>query len=122
MRILWFHLLAVLAGCGGGISSHEDVIDARMEANEDLAKLLEDVTDKQSALAARPKLEAINRRMREIEAAEAKLGEPNEADFKRAMEKWEEWSRKHQARMQRIFERIFSDPEILEALGEVPRR
>lgn len=69
-----FALLAV--ACGGSIDSQEDAMEASMDVMEDMAAVLEGVTDKASADAAIPEIEALGERLSEISKQKAKLPEP----------------------------------------------
>jgi archaellum component FlaC len=65
------------AGCGGGkIDSHDEAFDALMDNIGERTEIIKTVKDKRSAEAAKPKLEALNKRMKDIESQAEKLGDP----------------------------------------------
>ena len=73
----WLVLL-VVAGCGGVVGTHEEAVDATLKAMKEVAEILGTVKDKASAEAAKPRLEAVAKRMGEIVEAVEELGEPKD--------------------------------------------
>ncbi|HEX5136674.1 MAG TPA: hypothetical protein VFY93_06865 [Planctomycetota bacterium] len=70
--------LLLVAACGGGLDTHEGVIDAQIEAMNDITGVLKGVKDAKDAEAAKPKLEKLSKRLKEIQDAGEKLkGEPD---------------------------------------------
>jgi len=69
-----------------GDDAQEALADKAIATFKEYAGVLESVKDKASAEAAKPKLEAINKKIKEIEAEGKKLGEPNEAIKKKLEE------------------------------------
>jgi len=110
-------VLALFAGCGKGISSYGDAADQGVEALNEYAKILASVKDKGSAEAAKPKLEALAKRMEEIlEGMKALEGPPTEDEktTERARTAMEGVS----AQVSAYFERARSNPEIAAAIRE----
>lgn len=120
MRIPRFlPLLVVAMGCGGGLGSQDGIADAKISTMEDFVNILEGIKDKSSADAAKPKILEIKKRMEEIEAAAKKLGEPKGEDKTKAEAKLKAAQQKLEPRMQKAFERIQSDPEVMAAVASV---
>ncbi len=121
MRILSFLPLLAAMGCGNGgdLSSREGVLDAQISSMEDFTDAIEGITDKKSAEAAKPKLEAIVKRMQETAAAGKKLGEPTGDEKKRLEAKMEAATKKLDPRMQKIMERLQGDPEAMMVIAGV---
>ena len=114
MRILRFLPLLAALGCGGsGLDTHEGVADAEIQAMEDFTAAFDTITDKASAEAALPKIEAIVTRMKELEAAGRKLGEPGPEEGQRLKARIETARRDVDARMEKNMERIQADPDAM---------
>ena len=107
MRIRSALLLLLAAGCGGpDLSTHEGITDAMIEATEDLADVIEGITDKKSAEGARPVLQEIAKRMRDIDAALRALGEPVGDERKRLKARLEAATQECDSRIDRTLERL----------------
>ena len=118
MKHLLILPLLLVAACGGGLDTHEGVIDAQIEVFNDMASVFRTVKDKQSAEAAKPKLLKLKERQKEIETAMEKLkGDP---DPSLAMKKGAEASKASQNMMQAMMA-IPNDPEVQRILDEVMR-
>jgi hypothetical protein len=77
MKHLLILPVLLIAACGGGLDTHEGVMDATIDGMNEIADVIKTVKDKKSAEAAKPKLEKLAARMKEVEAAASKLkGEP----------------------------------------------
>ncbi len=125
MRIRWLLPLLVAAiGCGNGgsssgggkggdLTSFGGVLDAQISSMEDFTSALEGITDKKSAEAAKPKLEAIAKRMQEVAAAGKKLGEPTGAEKERLEAKLNAATAKLDPRMENVMGRLQADPEAM---------
>lgn len=70
-------LALAIFGCGGGISSYEDGVDAYAEVMKEMVGVLEDVTDESSANKAAGKIEDLGDRLADISAQMADLPRPN---------------------------------------------
>jgi chaperonin cofactor prefoldin len=112
-RIPLFALLVAAAACGPGkIDSPEDGVEAVNDVCDEIVDVLETVKDVKSAQAAKPKLDALDKRMDDIERQMEKLGgEPDP---------------KAQAEMMKSMEKVFeahsklpNDPEVHKVLGEM---
>ncbi|MGH7162944.1 MAG: hypothetical protein ACREID_05625 [Planctomycetota bacterium] len=122
MKYGWVFVTALVVGCGGGIGSFEDAIEAQIDATEDLNQALGGIKDKRSAEAARPRIEAFGKRMEEIQDRMSKLeppkDPPDEARMAELQQELTEVGKKVAANM----ERISADPEALEALNAIMAR
>lgn len=86
-RILITALAASLcAGCGGGVSSYEELVNAQADVLTDMIGVLEDVTDEASADDAVDDIEALGARLAELVADIEELPEPTAADLRRIAE------------------------------------
>lgn len=87
MRTSRLFLLGLAAGCGSGVGSHDEAADETLKAMQEFATILEGVKDKATAAAARPRIEALGKRLDEIRKGIEELGEPTEEESKRVLEK-----------------------------------
>jgi hypothetical protein len=81
--------LTLMIGCGPS-DPHERVIEDAIDCWEKTIEILVTVTDKASAEAAKPKLEAIEKRIRTLAKQEDEVGKPDEAKRKALAGKYEE--------------------------------
>jgi hypothetical protein len=122
MRILrLLPLLVAAIGCGKGqdLTTHEGVADAEIKAMEDFADVFDGITDKASAEAALPKIEAVMARMKEVEAARRKLGDPGPEERQRLDARLATARRDVDPRMQKNMERLQGVPDALTVLVPV---
>ena len=105
LSILVFASLSFLPACGGGAASHESVAKESTQVMNNFVTTLESISDKKSAEAARPKLEAIEKSMEELKKkaealgkaspeVEAKLTEQGKAQMGEIMRRMMAWSMK----------------------------
>lgn len=114
MKHLAVLLLALVAACGDGesdgtgisVGSHDEAADLTVKAMKQFEGILDSVKDKASADAAKPKLEALAKRLDGIEAAVEKLGPPAEGQDTKCEEK-----------MRAGFESL--SPRVLDYLGRI---
>jgi head-tail adaptor len=112
-------VLALAAGCGKGVSSFTDAADQGVEAMNDYASILASVKDKSSAEAARPKLEAVAKRMGEIvEAMKTLDGPPDDAEAEKSDEKVRTAMQGVSTQVSAYMDRSRSNPEIAAPLRE----
>lgn len=75
MKHLPIVFLAIVAGCGGGkVDSHKEGAEQANDVADDMVKILSGVKDKASAESAKPKLEALGKKMEDIMDQMQKLG------------------------------------------------
>jgi len=119
MKHLAFLILASVAACGDGesddgsksIASHEEAADQTVRAMKQFEGLLDSVKDKASADSAKPKLEALAKRLDGIEAAVEKLGPPAEGQGTKCEEKMRAGFESLSPRVFAYIERIMTAPE-----------
>ena len=116
MRSLLLVPFLVLAGCGGGLGTHEGVLDAQIDAMDDFADILDGINNKSDVDSAKPKVEALVKRMQEIQTAADKLGEPTGDQKKQLEKKMQDAQKKFEPRMKKVQERLQNDPEAMQAL------
>lgn len=123
--------LALLAGCGNGESgggsgsssgsstgSYDAAADQTVKAMKEFGDILESVTDKASAEAAKPKLEALAKRLGDIVMAVAKLGPPSDQQAGRTEEKMRAGLQSMSSRVTGYIERIITSPVIAPVLEQ----
>ena len=92
-------------GCGGG-DSHESLAVEGQGVLKQMVAVLDTVKDEASAKAAKPELKSLSEKLNDINARQAKLPAPTEAEIKAVDEKhgkeMEEIGHKFQAHAMRI--------------------
>jgi hypothetical protein len=114
ISILACGCVLALAGCS---DSHEKVMSDTVDVLSETNATLEGVTDKASAEAAKPKLEALSERMQALEARGEKLGEPSAAETEALGKKYLPQMMKEGFQLMAAMQRINSNPELREVLG-----
>ena len=110
-------VLALAAGCGKGVSSFADAADQGVEAMNEYASILASVKDKGSAEAAKPKLEAVAKRMGEIvEGMKSLEGPPTEDE--KTSEKVRTAMEGVSTQVSAYFDRSRTNPEIAAPIRE----
>jgi hypothetical protein len=120
MRLLAL-LPVLLAACGGepaapqgpDLGTHEGVTDAHIAALEEMADVADGIRDLKTAEAARPRMEALKRRMQEINHAEERLLPANPEERKRLDRKLEEAAERLEPRLKGTMERLKDDPALV---------
>ncbi len=113
-----FPLVVVLAaGCGKNVSSFADAADQGAAVMNDYASILESVKDKSSAEAAKPKLEAVAKRMGEIVEAMKGLS-PNPDEMNKKSEKVRTAMQAVSTQVNAYMDRGRSNPEIAAVIRE----
>jgi hypothetical protein len=105
-------------GCGGG-DTHESLAGEAKGVMKEMVAVLDNVKDEASAKAAQPQLKTLAEKMNDINARQAKLPAPSDADVKAMDDKhgkeMEEIGRKFQAHAMRIA----FDPKLNLALNDI---
>ncbi len=78
----------LLSGCGG--DSREAIMEEMLDQFDAITASMKKITDKQSATAQAPKLEAIAAEMKALKARADKIGKPDDAEDKALQEKYKE--------------------------------
>jgi len=107
---------ALSTSCGAP-DTHESVTTEAIGCMTELAALLDGVTDKASALAAKPNLEALTAKMKDLAARTESLGEPD-AETKQQLEQRFQEAMADTSLMQSLM-RLATVPEALEVLDDV---
>jgi hypothetical protein len=113
-------VLLLVAGCGDDLDTPEGAVKAQVGVMNDMADVFKTIKDKKSAEAAKPKLEALAKRAKEIESAMSKMEkEPSPADQQKMMADMMQATTNLMAAMQGIPQ----DPEIHQILDgiDMPR-
>ncbi len=111
-------VLALAAGCGESVGSFADAADRGAAAMNDYASILESVTDKSSAEAAKPKLEAVAKRMSEIVEAMKGLSAPNSDEMNQRSETVRTAMQGVSTQTTAFMDRSRSNPEIAAVIRE----
>jgi ABC-type glycerol-3-phosphate transport system substrate-binding protein len=122
MRILSPALLTtflLLAGCGGGATSHESVAKEHNQLMNDFVGTLESITDKKTAEAARPKLEAIGKKMEELGKKVEALPKPTPEAEQKLAEQFKSQQAALIARINAWTMKMMAQPEVMAAIGDV---
>jgi hypothetical protein len=90
--------------------THASLIDAHIAAMEDLASVLDTIYDKKSLEAARPRIEEIGKRLRDIDDREDKLPLAGPTEQVQLNGKLEAVARTLEPRFQRAMDRLKDDP------------
>ena len=109
-------LMAVLfASCGA--DSKEKVTEDALSAMEEMVTILEGVKDKATAETAKPKLEALAKKVEGLKDRQKALNISDD-DMKKEMEKHKERMGKLMGKMMATMMKIGTNKEINEVLGE----
>jgi PBP1b-binding outer membrane lipoprotein LpoB len=78
----------LLSGCGG--DSREAIMEEMLDQFDAITASMKKITDKESAAAQAPKLEAIAAEMKALKERAEKIGKPDDAQDKALQEKYKE--------------------------------
>ena len=106
-----------LTSCGGK-DDHESLARQSITLMSETVDVLDGVTDKASAEAAKPKLEAIVVKIEDIKKRMTALGEPDEATQEKLKKVLESEGKKITTMMMTLMKRFMTNPEILGVLQE----
>ncbi|HRK32013.1 MAG TPA: hypothetical protein PLD59_13140 [Tepidisphaeraceae bacterium] len=109
-------LIALCPGCG---DSHESLTAESMSTMKKLVSVLDGVTDGATAKSAKPKLKSLMEEMESLKARQAKLGMPDEADFKAISAKYGTELEDLQKKMVGHMMRMAFDPAIRVELDDM---
>jgi hypothetical protein len=110
-------LLFVATGCGG--DTHESLAAETMPVMRDMVATLGTVKDEASAKSAKPKLEAIAKKMKSINERRTKLPAATEADMKAMLDKYGTEMEELQQKMIPAMMAIQFDPKIQAVLADI---
>jgi hypothetical protein len=111
-------MFVLCAGCG---DSHESLGKESITTLKQLVATLEGVKDEASAKSAKPKLKSLMEQLNDINAREAKLGAPTEAEIKSMEAKYGSEMEELQAKFASNMMRIAFDPKIQSELADLDK-
>lgn len=109
--------LMPLSGCGSS-DPHEQAIVEMIDTMEEMSGILATVTDEASAEAAKPKLEAVSKRMQASKDNMEKIGKPDKAKEEALKEKYEERMKEVMGKMMKESMRVMMNPEFNKVLAD----
>ena len=109
-------LFCGMSGCKG--TTHESLAEEQMALMNEMFDVMEGVTDAASAQAAKPKLEKISTRMKELGEKAKALGQPSAEEEQRLKKKFEPELKKMMERFFPLMTKIGKFPELQEAMGK----
>ena len=87
MSRIYLGLVVLLVALSGCKNDSEAAMSSMIDKTKEVVKILKDIKDKDSAVAAKPKLEALNKEMNEI-TSKISSKKFNEEEMKKAEEKY----------------------------------
>lgn len=118
-RLLAFASILVVAFCAGCGDSHEDLAADSLSKMREMEAVLAGVTDAASAKSANPKLKSLKEELDGINERQAKLGMPDEAEFKAMDAKYGKEMEELQLKLVGHMLRIGFDPTIRAELDDM---
>lgn len=115
LALMMLFLAAWLTGCG---DSHEAVADQTVAALNDLNEVLAGVTDKATADAAKPKIDAAAKQLGELKARAEALGQPSDSVEKDVESQYGVKAAAAVETLRQHILRISVDPMVRQAIGE----
>ena len=112
--------LMPLTGCGS--DPHEKAMEDMIGGMEEMVAILETVKDKESAEAAKPKLEALGKRMEATQKTMEEIGKPDEAKEKVLKEKFEKRMKEILPKVMSETMRVGMNKEFSEILGDAMKK
>ncbi|HQY87704.1 MAG TPA: hypothetical protein PK402_03535 [Tepidisphaeraceae bacterium] len=109
-------LLVISSGCK---DTHAKLADESMPIMRDMVATISTIKDAATAKSARPKLEAIAKRMKALEERRSKLPAPTEAEFKAMLEKHGKEMEELQMKMVQGMMALQFDPKIQAELSGI---
>lgn len=110
-------LLVLVPGCGG--DTHQSLVDESMPLMREMAATVTTIKDEATAKAAKPKLEVIASKMKDLKARRDKLPAPTEAEMKASIDKYGKEMEELQKKMIGSMMAIQFDPAIQKVLGDI---
>lgn len=107
--------LVAFAGCG---DKHESALDDSIDLREELAGILEGITDEASAKAASSKIEGWVADQKKLSERMESLDEPSAEEGKAMQEKYQGRMAAASARLHKQMQRLMMNPKLAPAIGE----
>ena len=107
-----FALLGLVVGGCESKPTHESVMKDMLGKMKEFVATLEGVKDEASAEAAKPKLQALSKEMKELQATASKMPKASAEEEKRLREKYEPELKELMPKMMAAGMRIASDPKL----------
>ncbi|HEX5136676.1 MAG TPA: hypothetical protein VFY93_06875 [Planctomycetota bacterium] len=125
MKHLLMIVLLCAAGCGdggpgggGSVGSYDEAADLALKAMKEYEGILEGIKDKASGAAAKPKLEAMAKRLRGIAEGASKLKDATEEDMRKSEAKMQQGIASLSQKSTDYTMRVLDNPEIAQAVGD----
>lgn len=110
----------LLGGCGG--DTRESVMEEMLDQFDAITASMKKITDKESAAAQAPKLEAIATEMKSLKERADKLGKPDDTEDKALQAKYKERMEKSMKEMMSEMMRVaMLGPEVQKELASVEK-
>ncbi len=114
-------LFLLVAGCSPAAPTHQALFDQMMASMDEMGTILSGITDEASAIAAKPKMEALAKTLSSIRDQGKALGEPA-AELKAQFEKkMAEKQAEMTAKMTTFAMNAAKDPKILQVIEPIMR-
>lgn len=112
-------MLMLMAGPGCGGDTHESLAAEVVPVMREMADTISTIKDEATAKAAKPKLERIAAKMKDLNTRREKLPAPTEAQTKAMIEKYGKEMEAAQRKMMGSLMAISGDPKIQEVLKDI---
>ena len=112
-------LAIVSTGCDSK-PTYESLRKDGIATMKEMIEVLKGVKDEASAKAAKPKLDALGKKMETLEAESNKVEKPSAEEQKKLDEKFQEDMFKLVGELATEIDRIGSDPKLVAVLGPIP--
>ena len=106
----------VLSACGG--DSPESIAEEQFDLMDEMLDILEGVTDQDSAKEASKEMEALAKKMADLEKRMEKMPDPTPEQQKRLAEIAKEHQEEFGKRMQEVMSKMMQYPELGEAFSK----
>ncbi len=122
MKKILMSVLVLIIGCS--TDTHESTIKEMISTFDEMAEIIESVTDDSSADTAIGKLEKISKKMRNIKTRVENLGDPDEAT-KKDLAEYESKMKEAMGRMMKVSMGMSTKPygpKVMKAMGDAMQK
>jgi hypothetical protein len=109
--------LMLVPGCGG--DTHDSLAAESVDVMKKLVAALEGVKDEATARSAKPTLESLASKMKDIDQRQTKLGTPTDAEIKAMGDKYGKEMEALQPKLVAAMMRMQFDPQIAAVLQDI---